>query len=167
MGKTTTLLVALIAPITYSFAQSILPQVLGTNGTFLSSSGYSVSYTTGQPASSTLISGTSIITQGFQQPNDAYTGLQTFATPTLNIQVFPNPTINEVNIVLNVTTTDNYTIQLRDLLGRLLQQRVTQLINGKSTFVFDVHQLPASMYFITIQSGSSDVVHTFKFNKIN
>ncbi len=150
-------------------SQSISPQVIASNGTFASAGGYSLSYTTGQPASSTLITGSSIITQGFQQPNDIYTGLQTFITPTLSVQLYPNPAVDWVNLVINTSTdAGTYAVQLVDLLGRVLQQPLNeQIANGQTRFVFNVQQLPSSMYFITIKSSGSDVIRSFKFSKIN
>jgi hypothetical protein len=170
MKKTITLLIALASCGTYVFSQSISPQVVASNGMFaVAPSGYSLSYTTGQGASATLNPGTSIITQGFQQPNDVYTGLQTFVTPTLTVQLYPNPASDHINLVINSTNNaGTYTVQLVDLLGRVLQQPLTtQVASGQTRFVFNVQQLPSSMYFITIKSSGSDVIHSFKFSKIN
>ncbi len=169
MKKTITQFIVLIGMITHSFAQSISPQVIASNGTFASASGYTLSYTTGQPASTTLIAGTSIITQGFQQPNDIYTGLQTFVTPTLSARLYPNPAVDQINVVITSSNnTGTYTAQLVDLLGRVLQQPLTtQIANGQTHFVFNVQGLPSSMYFITVKSPGSDIIHSFKFDKIN
>jgi hypothetical protein len=169
MKKTITLLIVLVAWGNFAFSQSISPQVIASNGIFASAGGYTLSYTTGQPASSTLITSSSIITQGFQQPNDIYTGVQTFVTPTLSVQLYPNPAVDQVNLVINNSSANGaYTVQLVDLLGRVLQQPpTTQIANGQTRFVFNVQQLPSSMYFITIKTSGSDVIHSFKFNKIN
>lgn len=169
MKKIIILLIVMASWVTYSFAQSISPQVIASNGTFSYANGYSLSYTTGQIASATFVQSSSIITQGFQQPNDVYTGLQTFATPTLTAQLYPNPAVDQINLV--ITSSNNsgtYTVQLVDLLGRYIQQPQTmQVANGQTRFVFNVQQLPQAMYFITVKSSASDVVHSFKFNKIN
>jgi hypothetical protein len=169
MKKMITLLIALAGWETYAFSQSISPQVIASNGMFAEAGGYSLSYTTGQEASSTLSQSTSIITQGFQQPNDIYTGLQTFVTPTLSVQLYPSPASDQVNLIINSTNnTGTYTVQLVDLLGRVLQQPLTtQVATGQTRFVFNVQQLPSAMYFITIKTSGSDIIHSFKFSKIN
>jgi hypothetical protein len=169
MKKISSLLIVLVSWVTYSFAQSITPQVIASNGTFASAGGYTLSYTTGQPVSSTLTTTSSIITQGFQQPNDIYTGVQTFATPALTAQLYPNPAIDQINLVITSSNNNGtYTVQLVDLLGRVLQQPLTtEVSNGQTRFVFNVQNLPSSMYFITVKSSGSDVMHSFKFNKIN
>jgi hypothetical protein len=169
MKKITSLLIALVSCVTYSFAQSITPQVIASNGIFSSAGGYTLSYTTGQPASSTLTTTSNILTQGFQQPNDIYTGVQTFATPTLTAQLYPNPAVDQINLVITSSNASGtYTVQLVDLLGRVLQQPVTtEVANGQTRFVFNVQELPSSMYFITVRTSGSDVIHSFKFNKVN
>jgi hypothetical protein len=152
-----------------TIAQSISPQVIASSGTFASAGSFSLSYTNGQPASSTLITGSSIITQGFQQPNDIFTGLQTFTTPILNVQLYPNPAVDQINLIITSSANSGtYTVQLVDLLGRVLQQpQTTQVANGQTRFIFNVQQLPAAMYFVTVKASTSDVIHSFKFDKIN
>ena len=166
--KTIFVVLAFLSFVSSSFAQSISPQVIASTGTFAAAGGYSLSYTLGEPATATLTTSSSIITQGFQQPNDVYTGLQSIITPTLNAQLYPNPASSEINLVITSSNTNNYTVQLVDLLGRVLQQPTTTAISkGQSHFVFNVAQLPSSMYFITVKSSGSPIVHSFKFNKIN
>ena len=168
MKKTITLALALFSGVTYLFAQSISPQVIGSTGTFATTGSYSLSYTVGEVATATLTGTNNIITQGFQQPNDVYTGLQSINEPALNAQLYPNPATTEINLVINSTTNDTYKVELVDLLGRvLLQPLTTQIDKGAYHYVFNVQSLPASMYFITIKGNSSAAIHSFKFNKIN
>jgi len=151
-----------------SFSQSISPQVIASTGTFATAGSYSLSYTVGEAATATLTGSSNIITQGFQQPNDVYTGLQSFVTSSLNAQVYPNPASNEINLVITSPVADNYTVQLVDLLGRVLElPRTTEILNGQSHYVFNIQQLPPSVYFITLHANSNDIVHSFKFEKIN
>lgn len=148
--------------------QSISPQVIGSTGMFATAGSYSLSYTLGEPATTTLTGSSNIITQGFQQPNDVYTGLQTINEPQLNAQLYPNPATTEINLVITSPDADTYTVQLIDLLGRIvLQPQTAQTGNGMVHYVFNVQQLPASMYLITIKGSASSTVHSFKFSKIN
>ena len=168
MKKTITLLCALVMWVALLRAQSISPQVIGSTGTFATAGSYSLSYTVGEAATATLTGSNNIITQGFQQPNDAYTGLQNINEPALNAQLYPNPATTEINLVITTTTNDTYKVELVDLLGRVLLQPLTsQIDKGVSHYVFNVQQLPASLYFITIKGNSNATIHSFKFNKIN
>jgi len=72
--KTIFVVLAFLSFVSSSFAQSISPQVIASTGTFAAAGGYSLSYTLGEPATATLTTSSSIITQGFQQPNDVIRG---------------------------------------------------------------------------------------------
>ncbi|MCZ2355235.1 MAG: fibronectin type III domain-containing protein [Bacteroidia bacterium] len=75
---------------------------------------------------------------------------------TLNIPaatVYPNPTSNAV--VLNFqASSENYTIQVRDNLGRTVRTLNGQANLGNNTVEMNLEQ-PAGIYFIEIQAGST------------
>lgn len=50
-------------------AQSLTPQVVASGGGSFTAGGYTLDFTIGEPTVTTLIAGSSILTQGFQQPN--------------------------------------------------------------------------------------------------
>ena len=68
-----------------SSAQTIARSVIATAGGTLSGGGYSINYNIGEPVIATLASGNNMITQGFEQPDDA---LLNSIIASLNMKVF-------------------------------------------------------------------------------
>ena len=83
------------------FSQDLMPQVLASAGTYgETASGYSLSSTIGEQATETIAGDVSVLTQGFQQPQEVIIIIDN--TKDLNIgasvQVFPNPTSDVLNV---------------------------------------------------------------------
>lgn len=79
------------------------------------------------------------------------------ATPSAqkeeDIQVFPNPFVDEIGIKLSATTPGKTSIILRDMQGRVLQQVSHQLTGQSENIQFKVStQLPAGVYYLQLSS---------------
>lgn len=91
-----TLFIAIAAlSCTWANAQSIERQVIGScGGSF--SGGFQVDWTAGETVTATASGGSTILTQGFQQPPQAVNAVKTVVTSGL--LAFPNPTNNLVTV---------------------------------------------------------------------
>lgn len=70
-----------------------------------------------------------------------------------NIQVFPNPFVDEIGIKLPVTAPGKTSITLRDMQGRVLQQVSHQLTGQSENIQFKVSAtLPAGVYYLQLSS---------------
>src|SRR3954466_7249737 len=79
-------------------AQMLTPQVLAVTGGFASNANGSLSYTVGEMTMvQTFSANGSILTQGFQQPNDNITGLIELSRgETGSFVLYPNPAVDNV-----------------------------------------------------------------------
>lgn len=69
----------------------------------------------------------------------------------LNIKVFPNPSADLIAVQLGDLVKEDYTIELLDLTGRVLQKK--QITAGSTIAYFDTQALYAGTYCIKISNG--------------
>lgn len=138
MKKLLISLLALFLGNNSTFAQSLAPTVISSGGGYTSAGGYSLSFNIGEPVVTTTSAGSSILTQGFEQPTinaivkflarvflqGAYAGSNTLNTNLPTLATFPTAqpftgapwnyagTENSASIPANVT--DWMLIELRD-----------------------------------------------------
>ena len=79
------------------------------------------------------------------------------------MEVFPNPTNDQLNLRLNIAKGNNLTVKLKSVTGQLMLEENKHATTGELNETFDVSQWPSGMYLITVQSGTS--VQTLKFTK--
>ena len=90
------------------------------------------------------------VSQGYQKPllNKIISNPQ---TNTLDIKVFPNPFVDQINI--NYFGEDQLSLSLFDVTGKLIYS--DELLFSSYTKVIDFKRLPAGFYFATISSKTS------------
>ena len=128
-------------------------QVISPAGHLYEGNEFQISATMGESIVSTAISGSFVITQGFQQ------NLETGTTATEHLQktsvdykLFPNPTSDQIHVVLSTDQETNLVIRLSDLLGNQLGRRDFSNQKAMST-QFDVSRLPSGSYIVSITDG--------------
>lgn len=141
-----------------SFGQSVIVPVGGD----AQSSAGSVSYTVGQIATQTESNGSGSISvaEGVQQPYEIMTvGVNHYPQITLNAMVFPNPTENLAQLLLNGFEIPSEGLQahLFDSKGKLLQQ--IPVTDDLTTF--QIGQYATGTYYLELRSGKR-VLKTFK-----
>jgi hypothetical protein len=77
-----------------------------------------------------------------------------------DVQVFPNPITDEINLKYSLSRNANVTIKVMDVLGNdvitLLAQRVNQ---GDQNYTYPLNnQLPRGFYFVRIVAGTESVI---------
>ena len=114
MKKSLLLFIALA--VRYSLlAQSLSPFVISSSGNYSQGGNISLSSTTGESTLiSTFSSGSSILTQGFQQPNDASVGVSSPENP-ISIIWYPNPAGGLLSLECDMTIGLQKTHHIRDL----------------------------------------------------
>ncbi len=74
---------------------------------------------------------------------------------TLSIQIYPNPSSEDFNVLFNIERAGDITMTVSDLSGRTLLRRVNQnLPVGHQQFIISANELSGpGIYFLTVQSG--------------
>jgi len=123
--------------------------------------GYEICWTFGEPLIETVSNGTTILTQGFNQPNlTVVTAIDELSASDLDVKVFPNPTSDFVVVHL-IPTTINAVLSLYDFSGKLLQQH---LITGSETCV-NLSSYTCGTYILKLYQKDKTPVHSFKIIK--
>jgi hypothetical protein len=81
-----------------------------------------------------------------------------------SIQIFPNPSAELITVSFNSTDKTNYTIQILNLSGQMLQQKNLELINGKISTTFSVGALSKGTYFVRITDQKTTVTRSIILN---
>ena len=136
-------------------AQNLSPTVVNASGGVIQNSSYSLEWSLGELAVSTLSSSANILTQGFLQPIATTVGTDDLFDES-RFTAFPNPVSDWLNLQTDIP--DIKTIKVHDVLGRLVLQSRLQ-----STL--DVHHLNCSTYTVSLFDKNNKFLHSFKISK--
>lgn len=130
---------------------------VNATGRSATGSGGSVSYSVGQVMYQTHTGTDGSVAIGVQQPYEisAVTGVEHEAI-TLAISAYPNPTVDNITLHVDVSTELNIhtmSYQLRDISGKLLQ---SEKIAGSQTNIVMSDLLPA-VYFVRVLERKNEV----------
>ena len=151
MKKSYPILFGLLCCILYVRAQTLSPQVVASGGNYISSSAGSVSYTVGEPVTTTISGGGNYLTQGFQQPTDIVNGLLDIDKEAFgSFSVYPVPVIEKLWFGYEFPAQGQVTVELYNTLGQKLDYTLTESYeSGKVVHSFDCTPYAAGQYIIT------------------
>ncbi len=81
----------------------------------------------------------------------------------LNITVFPNPSAELIAVQLGDLVREDYTVELLDLTGRLVQKK--QINKGSTIAYFDTQALHGGTYFVKISNGTAQTTRKVVITK--
>ncbi|MFN5400842.1 MAG: T9SS type A sorting domain-containing protein, partial [Bacteroidota bacterium] len=76
----------------------------------------------------------------------------------LNIMIYPNPTNNLVNLLINTTLETQTNIRITDLLGRVVLEQTEALIAGSNTITYNISDFAKGVYLIQVSNGNEQKV---------
>lgn len=81
----------------------------------------------------------------------------------INTNIYPNPSQNEVNFKFRLNKSENVSINIRNLSGKLITNIINNrlLLEGEHTFNLNTQDIPSGTYYYTIEAGKES--HTEKF----
>lgn len=124
-------------------------------------SGGSVSYSVGQVFYTSSAGSSASIAQGVQQPFEiSVLDVTDSAILDITIVAYPNPTSDELNLVIKDFDLADLSVQLFDMQGKMIRN---QIIKSKRTQI-SMNRLPVATYFVKINKGSNHL-KTFKIIK--
>jgi hypothetical protein len=145
-------------PLISSYSQE---NILATGGTATGSGGTS-SYSVGALFVGTQTGTNGSVSQGIQQPFEIATlGSDAFTQINLEMAVYPNPTVDQLHLVVSNTEWSNLTYQLLDMGGKIISEN--QKITAPETPV-PMQSFSQGIYFLIVKDNSK-TVKTFKIIK--
>jgi hypothetical protein len=85
-------------------------------------------------------------------------------TTSENVNIYPNPTQNELNVVFSSIDAELITIQVMDILGREITDYDKSEIDFNNSIKLNTSRLSNGIYFIKISEGTQEI-NKFKFVK--
>lgn len=160
--------ILLVASLT-TFSQVQLERdVTASGGGHAISGGIILSYTIGEPAVTTLSGTTSILTQGFQQPDLLLVNVEEFPVSGFVLNCFPNPVISDLNIYLTPGSYEKITILVVDASGRKvippLEKILAQGVEEKITV--DMSGLAPAVYLVRIVNRDDKQLYHTRILKV-
>lgn len=144
-------------------AQSLQPGLLSTAGGFVTTSSGSLQWTLGEIAVQTLSSGDQQLTQGLQQNGMMLTPVFETEQSSLSIEVFPNPSIQQVQIQRKGVFLPEQHFTLINMLGQI---ELSGMLRDELTAI-DLNTLAAQIYYLRIFSPAGRQLAVFKIQKID
>ena len=124
-------------------------------------SGGSVAFSVGQIVYTTNTGTTGSVAQGVQQPYEIsiVLGIEDHLI-NLDMQAYPNPTTNYLQLVIGSENIQNLTYQLFDIAGKVIENKKIT----KSIEIIHMENLPSASYFLTVTNNIKEI-KTFKIIK--
>ncbi len=141
-------------------AQEIEREVVASAGTTSASEGYTISWTLGEVAVSTLTAEGYTLSQGFHQGAYAVTAIDDLLPENYEMNVYPNPSPDYVTFSYDFPEEERIILRLYSLDGKLLQE---QELNPEAKKVqVDLQAYSASTYILKVISVQGKSLGSFK-----
>jgi len=147
----------------FSFCQTITPEVISSSGDFYSNSTAQLSFTFGEMIIETVSSSSNIITQGFQQPEQENVGIEE-AKKKLQVNIYPNPSRELFNIDLSDKEFE-ITLTIFDATGKIIQQQTIPDWQKKVTL--NLSSYSSGYYIMNLVSTDNQYQSSYKLQKID
>ena len=151
-------------------ADTVFIQLFGIGGGYgATSNGNSLSYSMGELMVETASNYNQNLTQGFQQNSfKAIVGIIEVKDVTINVEAYPNPTTEFLNIKISGKNTTlsakEYDLTLYDMLGKEVQLDKNWI--DDQTIRLDLKQIPTGMYMVNFREiKSTKIISNFKVTK--
>lgn len=144
-------------------AQTLSRQVIGTTG----SANPQLSYTVGETVVQTAISGSFVLTQGFQQPDQLAVNNQPGFKVDVSYKLYPNPSHDWMILELNSDQYIEVKLDIIDMAGRSVQNDIDMKGTGTHQKKFDVSDFASGSYLMRIKSVDGKFIKTLKFERLD
>jgi hypothetical protein len=120
-----------------------------------------LSWTVGEAVTGTLVGGTFILTQGFQQTRLIISSTDDLPFPKLKLTVYPNPFLDQMHLRVDEGDFSQLRYTLLTLEGKALQQ---DEITTRQT-VIDLGSQPGGCYLLQIRDLFGKALKTYRVTK--
>ena len=164
----------LILPLLYlARGQSLSPMVIASSGGYSSAGGTSLSFTIGELATTeTFSAGVTILTQGFQQPQDTKVGILNLQGEDGYFGIYPNPVNEGLFYTCEFPQAGSLSISITDVVGKVVNITPLQAYeSGRFTAQLPCANYAAGSYFLHMRYVSANfpegILLTKKFEIIH
>ena len=77
-------------------------------------------------------------------------------TSSYSLTIYPNPTSGLLSVLIPAIASNEATIEVTDLSGKVVQQKKAMLITGENTVKLDLGALSNGMYIIHVNSAEGN-----------
>jgi hypothetical protein len=169
--KTKSLTICLLLFSIYLGAQTLSPVVISASGGFYQAGGVTLSSTIAEMTMvDTYITSSSIVTQGFQQPEILTTLISEDSSPKANITVYPNPTNGNCFINFTTSETTSCSVKITSMVGQVILDQLYIAGMGENILKVDLSLQSSGIYFLEIRGAKSfenRLVNIYKINLIH
>jgi len=155
------LLLSFVTTLTFVNAQN--QEVIGSAGDYNTTNDVQVSWTVGEASTETYSNTNNTVTQGFHQTKLTVTQIKEKLVKNNNfsLKVYPNPTVDYVNIEITTESTKELSYELNDNAGKLL---LKSKFNDKFEKIdFGIYQ--PSIYYLRVYSNDGSFTDTYRIIK--
>jgi len=147
-------------------AQSLSPTVIASAGGYAAGGNYTISWTLGEVAISTLTEGDFILTQGFQQPWELDIGnaVENISFDWYVIS-YPNPVDGQLSLRFKTNRTMDYNIEITDLTGKKLSVETLKHVVPGQEIEVDFSRYARGLYLMTVSSTDRKYVRMVRVQK--
>jgi PKD repeat protein len=78
-----------------------------------------------------------------------------------SLEVYPNPTDNELNVQFNLNQSEMLVFEILDLTGKKIEKQLIKANSGENIAVFDTRNLSSGMYLLNIITGNTSKTMQF------
>ena len=147
--------------------QTISPSVISSTGGTISDSATILNWTLGETVIQNIQSGNNYLSQGFHQPYYTIITAVENTTSFFDVKVFPNPSADILNIIINSDTELPYEFFLTDINGKILFQKKVNAGVKQHSFTYNTSNLATALYFLKITNTEKNISETFKIQKMH
>jgi len=142
--------------------QTIEREVIASAGDNFVSPTFTLSWTLGEPVTETISNDYMILTQGFQQ-GELYkvTAVKEPLAELFDINVYPNPTPDVLNISIRSHQDEILSVQLYSLTGEKVLSEKTKEKNIR----FNLSHLSSASYLLSLRKLDGSLITTYVINK--
>lgn len=144
-------------------SQSANPQVISAAGNTISNASYSVSWTLGETVIATISNSNYTLTQGFHQSSYTIVDVKDITKNAKNINVYPNPTTDEITIEWNDYNQNGSYFAILDMQGKIIDKKEIQTKKDK----VNMSELATGSYFLKILDKNNSEIKTMKIQKVS
>ncbi|MCW3124504.1 MAG: hypothetical protein JWO03_162 [Bacteroidetes bacterium] len=134
----------------HSIGQTTSPQVVASAGWYSTAGGYSLSQTVGEMSMvATFSQGGTILTEGFQQPEDVSIGIFDFTTSGGKMVLFPNPAVDRFQLRYEFPKEGKLAVSIYNTIGQKVVTHIEdEYGGGQRAIQLSAAKLSSGVYFV-------------------